>query len=46
MVRLAASLSGTSRSLPPLPRITSMRWSRRAAASGSATSSETRKPVA
>ena len=46
MARLAASLSGTSRSLPPLPRTTSMRWSRRAADAGSATSSETRRPVA
>ncbi len=46
MVCRAASLSGTSRSRPPLPRITSMRWSRRAALSGSATSSETRRPVA
>jgi hypothetical protein len=41
-----ASLSGTSRSLSPLPRTTIMRASRREADSGSATSSETRKPVA
>ena len=46
MLRLAAWLSGTSRSLPPLPRTTSMRWLCRAAEAGNATSSETRRPVA
>ena len=41
-----AWFSGTSRSLLPLPRTTIMRVSRRDAESGSATSSETRRPVA
>ncbi len=46
MAVLAASLSGTSRSLPPLPRTISMRALRSAAEAGSATSSDTRRPVA
>src|SRR5215467_5029025 len=40
----AASLSGTSRSLPPLPRTISISSSRRAADAGNVISSETREP--
>ena len=46
MAAFAASLSGTSRSRPPLPRTVSMRALRAAAEAGSATNSETRSPVA